>query len=244
MRRLPLIGLAAVALAASALPSDAALAPKVVDITAAYNNHCMAPGLTAFEGNCDGGARSLRNDTFPNGKTAVLNTVPYAFPANAGLSGNDNVQMNGQILSLPAVKGYSYLNLLTTATNVAGAQRREVTITYTDGTSTKAKFTTYDWVNGDKGQNAVLTGISQDWTGTTGQAVANAAGQQGAFGPGWIYDSSLPINPKKTLRSVTLPAGNDAVGTLLAATADIHLFAMTLTTKPAPPHKKSGPVFN
>ncbi len=117
----------------------------------------------------------------------------------------DAVGCNGQIISLPAGE-FSALTLL--ATGVEGNQSSQtLTVTYTDGTTTKIVQSFSDWYTPSKfpreSEGVAMAYRNLD-TGTKDQRTFN------------LYEYRLALNPAKTVQSLTLPTNPDVL--VLAAT--------------------------
>jgi hypothetical protein len=87
------------------------------------------------------------------------------------------------------------------------------TITYTDGTSTPYDLTVPDWISGPASLAAVAL---PHWNKPSGQ-VTNTADQPK------IYPFAVPVDPTKTIASVTLPDVSHHVGN---GTPALHIFGM------------------
>ena len=111
--------------------------------------------------------------------------------AQAG--GNNVVQGSGQAITLPSGQ-FSSLDFL--ATSVNGEQSAKFIVTYTDSTTAQLTPALDDWTN-DHGQ--------------TGEAVAVAMPYRNPHQgiEVYLYSYSIPLNPAKTVASITIPGGGN-----------------------------------
>jgi hypothetical protein len=132
----------------------------------------------------------------------VFNGVLFNFgPANAP----DAVGGSGQTVSLPQGK-FSGLMLL--ATGVEGGQSSQtLTVTYTDGTTSRFVRSFSDWFTPQKFPGE-LEGVAMAY-----RNFDNGTKDQRTFN---LYAYHLTLNPAKTVKSITLPANSHVV--VLAAT--------------------------
>lgn len=124
----------------------------------------------------------------------------------------DNVLASGQRIALPSARvGDTRLGLLGSATN--GPSAGEITVTYTDGTKRTSKLVMSDWTLGGGGgdvstgnQIALKTPYRNCSCGTRDNV------------PTYVFFASVPLDPGKQVRSVTLPSQVDQ--------GEIHIFAI------------------
>jgi hypothetical protein len=123
----------------------------------------------------------------------------------------DNVLADGQIFQLSG-SGHT-LGLLTTGTYFPPAA--QVTVTYTDGTTTSGTVGDTDWQAAPpSGSDVALTTSYHNWTGT-GRVNRNA----------YLYFHAIALDPGKTVASVTLPViGDHTTG----GTPALHVFAIAI----------------
>ena len=108
--------------------------------------------------------------------------------------------------------GASKLGLLESSSN--GSNSAPITITYTDGTSTTATVSSSDWANGPgTGETAAATMSYRNADGDSSQAITM-----------YVYATTVPIDPTKTVASVTFP---DISNTVSGGTSAMHIFAVT-----------------
>jgi hypothetical protein len=125
----------------------------------------------------------------------------------------DNVLADGQVIQLSG--SGTVLGLLTTGTYFPPPGT--VTVTYTDGTSTSRTVADTDWQAAPPaGSDVAITTTYHNWTG---------AGRVNRYA--YVYFHGIPLDPGKTVASVTLPAISDhATG----GTPALHVFALAIGT--------------
>jgi glycosyl hydrolase family 20 len=135
----------------------------------------------------------------------------FAWPAPAA-GQPDNVLADGQTIQLSG-SGHT-LGLLTTGTYTPPPGT--LTVTYTDGTTTTATISDPDWQAAPPaGSDVAITTTYHNWTGA-GRVNRNA----------YLYLHAVPLDPAKTVASVTLPAiGDHTTG----GTPALHVFALALS---------------
>ena len=188
-------------------------------LAAAYGNTGITddgdispPGL---DGGLDGDGSSLSAEQLASigitpGAPFSYGGVTFTWPA-ASAGQPDNVLADGQVIQL-AGSGQT-LGLLTTGTYFPPPGT--VTVTYTDGTTSTATITDTDWqASPPQGSEVAVTTTYHNWTGS-GRVNRDA----------YLYFHAVPLDPSKTVASVTLPAiGDHATG----GTPALHVFAMAI----------------
>lgn len=152
-------------------------------------------GSTYTTGGLDGDGYSYSENLL--GPSRVLNGLLFNLgPANAP----DAVASNGQTISLPAVKA---ADLILFGTGIQGNQASQtLTVTYTDGSSTKFTQNFSDWYtpsNFPREYEAVAMPYRNFDDGTKDNRTFS------------LYAYPLPLNKAKTVQSVTLPSDPDVV---------------------------------
>lgn len=154
------------------------------------------------------------------GGTVTVNGAAMTWP-NSPPGYPDNVVAAGQTIPVQPVSGAAQVGFLGSATN--GPSYGEVTLNYTDGSSTHFRLGLSDWTLGagreqpSFGNQVVAATPYRNCTCGTSQTVKT-----------YIFYTGLPVDPSKTLASVTLPTG--------ANQGQIHIFSIgTSATAPAPP---------
>ena len=157
-------------------------------------------GSTYTTGGLDGGGYSYSANLLTASR--VLNKDLFEFGPPNEL---DAIGSSGQVIALP---GGSFSALMLLATGVEGAQKSQtLTVTYTDGTTTKYTQSFSDWFTPGhyKGEaEAVAMAYRNYDNGTKDQRTFN------------LYAYRFALNSAKTVQSITLP--NDAHVAVLAAT--------------------------
>ena len=152
-------------------------------------------GSTYTTGGLDGVGYSYSENLL--GPSRVLNGVLFNLgPSNAP----DAVASNGQVISLEPVKAAA---LVLVGTGIQGNQvSQTLTVTYTDGTSTKFTQSFSDWYTPSKfprEYEAVAMPYRNFDDGTKDNRIFS------------LYAYPLPLNKAKTVQSVTLPSDPDVV---------------------------------
>ncbi len=183
-----------------------------VNLAPSYNVNGFDANSLPFTGvGLDGGSNgspTAYSATLIGLQQTVAGTGFYFGPANAldAVSGKTVLLPTGQFTSLKFL-----------ATAVNGAQlAQSFKITYTDGTSTTITQSLSDWFTPGS--------YASETKGLTMAYRVNVAGQidNRTF---YLYEYSLPLNPAKTVASVTLPANRNVVllaATLASATSSVH----------------------
>jgi alpha-galactosidase len=178
-------------------------------LAAAFNDVGVSSQSNPAAGNFDGyddsfSAQALAAAGVTPGSTVRARGAVFTWPtAPAGTV--DNVQGSGATIDLSgtgselAFLGAEY-----------GSVRGQVVVTYSDGSSSTARLGFPDWCCSAKHRYGASPAIVMDhYDFFTGPE---------HFGTHYdIYDNSVPIDPGKTVASVTLPSNRE-----------IHVFAMTL----------------
>ena len=193
----------------------------------AFNNAGVSNDDDVSEANFDGGgasysAQALLAAGASPGKTITAGGITYTWPLPAP-GYPDNVMAAGQQITVNAPSGIRQLGFLGSATN--GPSQGTATLTYSDGSTSQY------WL-----------GFS-DWTLNGGSTSAPSYGNQVAAATSYrncsycnpvqqtvktyIFSAALPVDPAKTLSSVTLPNG--------ATQGALHIFAIGTSTTPMSP---------
>jgi len=149
-----------------------------------------------------------------NGSTVTVDGISYIWPT--ATSGQlDNLEMAGQTIPMPAGTSGASLGLLGTATNAptdGSGVSGTVSVTYTDGTSSKATIGFSDWT--------LNAGNSKPLEGDT-TAVTTAYRNTGSGGrdsvKAYVFATKVPLDASKQVASITLP--------VTGSTGADHLFA-------------------
>lgn len=164
-------------------------------------------------GNYDGGgysysAQALSGSGIKQGGSVFANGASFVWPAVPAGAVNNYVA-NGQTIPVNGSFGSNYLTFLGSSTN--GATSGTVTITYTDGSTDTGTLGFSDWTL-NAGRVAAsygnLTAAKMTYrNGPNGKQSVNT----------YVFYTEIPINPKKTVLSVTLPSA--------AGVGRIHVFS-------------------
>jgi predicted alpha-1,2-mannosidase len=171
-----------------------------------YNNAGISADNDPSAADVDGdgnsySATALADDGFNAGQDVTVNNVSFEWPIpSSGFP--DNTIPDGQQVTVDAPSGTQTLAFLGSATD--GAATGEVTLNYSDGTSQKYWLGFTDWTLGG-GTGSVAYGNTIAAT-TSYRNCPSCTGGQDAVGT-YVYYAGIPVNPDKTLTSVTLPNG-------------------------------------
>jgi hypothetical protein len=164
--------------------------------------------------NFDGGgysysATGLANAGLTPGATVNADGLSFTWP-DVAAGTPDNVLAAGQIILMSGTAGQTTLGLLGSSSN--GASQGTIAIFYTDGTSSSGTVSFNDWAGGPgNGDTAVATMPYRN----------SASGSQSISM--YIYATTVPVDPSKTVESVVLPnVNNSDSGTAM------HIFALAL----------------
>ncbi|MFD5539339.1 lectin [Streptomyces sp. NPDC127079] len=182
-------------------------------------NEGVYPDGTTFSGGFDTGGWAYSQNALSaagvsSGSTLTVDGVSYTWPTVT--SGRpDNLEMAGQTIPMPAGTSGASLGLLGSAANAptdGSGVSGTVTVTYTDGTTSKATVGFSDWtLNG--GSSKPLAG---DTTAVaTGYRNTGSGGRDGV--KTYVFATKVPLDATKQVASVTLP--------VTGATGSGHLFA-------------------
>jgi putative alpha-1,2-mannosidase len=182
-------------------------------------NEGIYPDGISFSGGFDNGGWAFSQNALSaagvtSGSTVTADGVSYTWPTVT--SGQlDNLEMAGQTIPMPSGTSGASLGLLGTATNAptdGSGVSGTVTVTYTDGTTSKATVGFSDWtLNG---------GGSQPLAGDT-TAVTTPYRNTGSGGrdnvKAYVFATKVPLDASKQVASVTLP--------VTGSSGAAHLFA-------------------
>ncbi|HSZ40884.1 MAG TPA: GH92 family glycosyl hydrolase [Trebonia sp.] len=192
-----------------------------------FNNEGISADSNPSTGNFDGdgysySADALAADGFTAGQTATVNGVSFTWPRPAP-GYPDNTVPDGQQLTVNAPAGTQTLAFLGSASN--GPSNGVITENYSDGTTQQYWLGLTDWtLNGGGGS---LSYGNQKAASTT---YRNCDGCTSADNTDtYMYYTAVPVNPGKTLTSVTLPSGSSS--------GELHLFSVGTST-----NAMTGPV--
>ncbi|HXO08783.1 MAG TPA: hypothetical protein VN880_12160, partial [Solirubrobacteraceae bacterium] len=187
-------------------------------LAAAYDNAGISdnsnPAAADFDGTGESfSAQALAAGTptaLSAGGQATIGGVTFTWPTPVGAP--DNVIADGQIIDLSG--SGDELGFLGSAG--FGAASGSGTITYTDGSTQPYSISMADWFN-----NAPVSG---DQIATTTSSWNFASSTQTPH-PVSVYFASVPLDPGKTVASVTLPTVGSGVGNGINA---MHIFSIAV----------------
>lgn len=189
--------------------------PPFPSLAASFNNVGIVDDNNTNLGSYDGNNATFSEQALTSagaapGATINSSGLSFTFP-NAEAGTLDNTVADGQVVDMSG--SGSELGFLLSASN--GPVTGTGTITYTDGTSQSYTLTSNDWFSttAATGGQVAVEAAYQDRPGNT-MFVHNAD----------IFSTTVPIDPNKTVSSVTLPS----VGELAVNQPAMHIFAMTI----------------
>jgi predicted alpha-1,2-mannosidase len=154
------------------------------------------------------------------GQPVTAGGVQFTWPL-PGTGYPDNAMADGQSVTVNAPAGTQTLGFLGAATN--GPSQGVLTLHYSDGSTAQYWLGLSDWtLNGGSasapsyGNQIVATLPYRDCMGCTGPDDTKT----------YVYYTGVPVDPTKTLTSVTLPLG--------ATQGELHVFAIGSSTQPLP----------
>lgn len=146
------------------------------------------------------------------GGTVSSGGLTYTWPDAAACS-PDNILADAQTILLPGTGGQRTLGLLGSATT--GPAQGTVLIHYSDGSTSRGTVTFGDWAAAPvTGDTAAATMPYRNSGGGTSQQLTV-----------YVFATQIPVDPSKTVVSVTLPEVGDAVA---PAVPGMHIFALAL----------------
>jgi predicted alpha-1,2-mannosidase len=162
-------------------------------------------------------AQALAQQGFQAGGTVTVDGTRFTWP-DSPPGYPDNVVAAGQTVPVAPVAGAARIEFLGAATN--GPSQGVVTLNYADGSSARFELGFSDWTLGaNRAQPSFGNTVAAR---TTYRNCGCGADQVDTY----VFGASLPLDPAKTLSSVTLPTGADR-GTL-------HVFAIGTSATPPP----------
>ncbi|WP_333766746.1 GH92 family glycosyl hydrolase [Streptomyces sp. IBSBF 2435] len=175
---------------------------------------------THFTGGFDDGGWAYSQNALAaagvvGGSKLTADGITYTWPTTAP-GRPDNLEVGGQTIPQPAGSSGAWLGLLGAATNAptdGSGVPGDLAVTYTDGSTAKAGVVFADWtLNGN---------ASKPLPGNT--TVAASAYRNTADGgrdnvKAYVFSVKVPLDPAKTVASVTLP--------VTGASGTVHLFAL------------------
>jgi predicted alpha-1,2-mannosidase len=194
----------------------------------AFNNAGISDDSNVNAANFDGGGWSYSADAMAAqgatpGSTVKAGDITYSWPLSQP-GDPDNAIASGQRVTVNAVAGTRQLGFLGAASG--GASQGLTTLTYSDGSTARYWLGLSDWTLGG-GTNTPSFG-NQTVVTTAYRNCNHCSGGRDNVKTN-VFSTILPVDPSKTLSSVTLPSGTTG--------GELHVFAIGTSTA-AP----SGPV--
>ncbi|MEU6146885.1 lectin [Streptomyces sp. NPDC047081] len=182
-------------------------------------NEGIYPDGATFSGGFDNGGWAFSQNALAaagvtSGSTLTADGITYNWPTVT--SGRlDNLEMAGQTIPMPVGTSGASLGLLGAAANAptdGSGVSGTLTVTYTDGTTSKATVGFSDWT---------LNGGSHQPIASNSTAVTTAYRNTGSGGRDgvktYVFATKVPLDPSKQVASITLP--------VTGSTGTDHLFA-------------------
>jgi predicted alpha-1,2-mannosidase len=190
-----------------------------------FNGEGISDDTNQAAADFDGGgysysAQALAAAGLKPGKSFTADGATLMWP-NSPSGSPDEVVTNGQTLKLNAPSGTQQVVFAGAATN--GPAEAPATLNYSDGTSRTLELGFSDWT-----LNAASSKPSYGNVEIAATPYRNSTSGSSQKVNTYVFAASLPVDPAKTLVSVTLPMSSN-----------LHVFAVSTTTT-AP----SGPVLN
>jgi predicted alpha-1,2-mannosidase len=155
------------------------------------------------------------------GQPVTAGGVQFTWPL-PGIGFPDNAIAEGQRVTVNAPAGTQTLGFLGAATN--GPSQGVATLHYSDGSTAQYWLGLSDWTLNGGGASAPSYGNQiaatlpyRDCAGCTGPDNTKT----------YVFEANLPVDPTKTLTSVTLPNG--------ATQGELHIFSIGTSTSPVSP---------
>jgi predicted alpha-1,2-mannosidase len=186
----------------------------VAGLSDAFNSRGITSDSAPDAANCDGWGWSYSAEALAaagaSGSSVTVNNVVFPWPAAGAL---DNFVPGGQTITLAGAHAGGRLALLGAVT--AGPATGSATLSYSDGSSATATIGFSDWtLNGGKAQ--VMDGTQIAFVTKYRNYIA---GQQDPTQT-YIFYTEVPLDPAKTIASVTLPPTVSA--------GRMHIFSLAL----------------
>jgi predicted alpha-1,2-mannosidase len=195
-------------------------------LLATYSNAGISNDSDVNLGNFDGdgnsySAQALSAAGLTAGQTTTVGGVQFTWPLPAA-GYPDNTVAAGQQVTVNAPAGTQTLGFLGSATN--GPSQGMATLHYSDGSTSQFWLGLSDWtLNAGNSKPSYGNVVAAS---TTYRNCAGCAGGKNTVGTDVFY-AGLPVNPNKTLTSVTLPNG--------ATGGALHIFSIGTSTKALSP---------
>jgi cytochrome c len=162
----------------------------VADLTGHYNTDGISEEGDFDDGNFDDAGWAYAGDTMPPAGPVAYHGVPFEFPSY-GPGRKNTVEARGQMLPF-APGSYEEIKLLASAHH--GSPNSTATVNYGDGSSEQVRLALTDWAQSPAYGElvAIAANHRHDQDSDTGPPVN-------------IFLQTLPVDPARQLRSITLP---------------------------------------
>ena len=160
-------------------------------------------------------AQALAQAGLAPGASVTANGLSFTWPS-VQPGGLDNVEVDGQVVTLAPHPGATTLGFLGTATT--GPSGGSGTITYSDGSTQNFQLTFSDWALGGNPNAAPVTGNSIVASMSYRDTASGAKDATRVF----VFYAGVSLNAGKTVASVTLPS--------IVNAGPMHIFALTVGT--------------
>ena len=181
------------------------------DLGPFFNNTGISDDTNQETGNLDGlgfsySEQALTAAGLAPGASITSGGVQYNWPG-AAAGQPDNLTAAGQVITMPPVTGATELGVMGSATN--GPSSGTLTITYTDASTQSATLGFTDWTSGSAsfGNGTAASMPYRNSAGGSSQQVGTK-----------VFTTNIPLQPGKTVASVTLPSS--------ANQGLLHIFAL------------------
>jgi predicted alpha-1,2-mannosidase len=185
-----------------------------------FNNEGISndsnPSVADFDGDGNSySAQALAADGFTAGQSVTVNGVSFTWPQpSPGYP--DNTVPDGQQVTVDAPSGTQTLAFLGSASD--GPSNGVITLNYSDGSTQQYWLGLSDWTLGGATESPSY--------GNTEAASTTYRNCDGCTSPDdvdtYVYYTAVPVNPDKTLTSVTLPSGSSS--------GELHVFSVGTST--------------
>jgi beta-glucosidase len=187
-------------------------------LAAAFDNVGITDNSNPADGNFDGtgesfSAQALAEGTptpLTQGGQATVGGTTFSWPSGVGTP--DNVISDGQIIDVTG----SGTDLGFLGAAGFGAASGTGTITYTDGSTQSFSLAMADWYNNAPVAGDQIAATTSSWNFSSSTQVSH---------PVSVYFTSVPLEPGKTVASVTLPTVSSGAGNGVNA---LHIFAIAV----------------
>jgi hypothetical protein len=182
-----------------------------------YDNISSSPDSNQACANSDGdgfsySATALANAGLTPGATVTADGLTFTWPDVASCA-PDNILAAGETMLVNGQTGQTTLGLLGYSTS--GGSQGTIIINYTDGTSSAQTLSFNDWAGGPgNGDTAVATMPYRNSVSGSSQTLTM-----------YVYATTVPVDPSKTVASIVFPDISNHVGTGVTA---MHIFATAL----------------